>query len=489
MMKLIASFLAGALIVLGFAPYGIAPLAILSLFFLLLLWEKATPKAAYAYGFFYGLGYFGFGISWVYISIHTYGNTNVLGAASITALLIAFLALFPAIMGYFLNKFFPSSRVFKWLLIFPAAWALLEWVRSILFTGFPWLLLGHSQTTSSLGGFAPIVGVYGVSFLSALTAGLLLTFMKFPKKYLSFILIVAILVSGYALKKVEWTKALPEPLHVSLIQGDVPITLKWSPDMAVASLQDYINASKTQFKPRTLIVWPETAITLFLGDALPLLEDFDKSAEKKDVAILSGIPIPDGKDSKATYFNSAIMLGDGDGSYFKRHLVPFGEYTPLENYLGKVLNFLDIPMSNFVEGPLKQPLMTALGLKIAPYICYEIAYPSLLRTDLPEANLLVTISNDSWFDQSKALGQHRQIAQFAALLSGRYMVVATNSGETVIVSPQGKILAKAPKNIRTILNGDVYGMTGETPWVRLGDMPFLFLFTIIIILGLIFYRK
>jgi apolipoprotein N-acyltransferase len=489
MMKLMLSFLAGALMVLAFAPYGIYPLSVLSLLFLLLLWEKAPPRQALSCGFFYGLGYFGFGASWIYISIHTYGNSGTLMASFITVLFVAYLSLFPTINGYFLNKYFPQSRAFKWLLIFPATWALLEWVRSFLISGFPWLLLGHSQTTSPLAGFAPIIGVYGVSFLTALIAGLFFTLIKFSKKYLSVLFIVVILFSGYLLKQIQWTKPLPQIVKVSLIQGDIPITLKWSSDIAVASLQEYIQLSKEHFAPKTLIVWPETAVTLFLGDALPLLEDFDRSANQNSIAVLTGIPIPDGRDGKETYFNSAIMLGSGTGSYFKRHLVPFGEYTPFEDYFGKILNFLSIPMSSFVEGPLKQPLMTALNLQIAPYICYEIAYPALLRTDLPEANLLVTISNDSWFDQSKALGQHRQIAQFAALLSGRYMVISTNSGETAIINPQGKILAKAPKNIRTVLNGEVYGMEGATPWVRIGDMPFILFFGVILIIGLCFFRR
>ena len=142
-------------------------------------------------------------------------------------------------------------------------------------------------------------------------------------------------------------------------------------------------------------------------------------------------------------------------------------------------------MSNFVAGPQAQNLMTIQGMNIAPFICYEIAYSHLLRTDLPQANILVTMSNDSWFDQSEALAQHRQIAQLSAQMTQRYMLVATNSGQTVVIDPFGKILAQAPVNQTAFITASIQAMSGTTPWIKFGNWPIL----ILMLIGLYFSRK
>lgn len=480
--KLIIALLAGVLLPFAFAPYGFYLFAVISVLILLILWEKESPSKACLLGFCFGLGCFGKGVYWVYISIHEFGGSSVWLAGLITVLFVAILALFPAINGYILNRFFLKSYRARYWLAFPASWALIEWIRSWIFTGFPWLLLGQSQVTSPLHGYSPVIGVYGVSFLVVLSAGIIFSLLAQARRFLSLMFLILIWLSGFGLADIHWTKPIMKPINIRLVQGNIPQSIKWSSEQALTSLGLYEKLTVQNWPASPgLVVWPETAVTLFLRDAYPLLEQLDTTAVEKHVAIITGIPI----ENDNHYYNAAIALGDGDGKYFKRHLVPFGEYTPFRKYLGKLLDILKLPMSDFVEGPQTQSLMKIQNYTVGTYICYEIAYSSLLRTDLPQANLLVVISNDTWFGKSSALEQQRQISQFSAQSTGRYMLVATNNGETVVIDPEGKIIAQIPRDKTGVLTLDnqVRIMTGSTPWVRLGNLPFIGLFLLFLLIA------
>jgi apolipoprotein N-acyltransferase len=476
----VIAIIAGTLLPIAFAPYGLFPLAIISPLILLFIFHKQTPKQAFWHGFSYGLGMFGVGVSWVFVSIYYYGNPNFFVAVPITALFVMVLALFPAFNGFLLNRFFPNENLSRLVIAFPASWALIEWIRSWIFSGFPWLLLGQSQTNSPLHGFAPIVGVYGVSFIIILSAGLLFTAITNQKRILSVSLLAIIWLSGFCSGFIQWTKPMSDAITVSLVQGNIPMSTKWSADMAISSLLDYQKLSGPYWKSQ-IIVWPETAITLLPNDAISYLENLDRIGNKNNTALITGIPIPVGAGDENYFYNSVILLGKGHGHYFKRHLVPFGEYVPLREIMGNFMQFFNFPMSDFVSGPREQELLKTANIKIAPYICYEIAFPSIVRTDLPAANLLVTLSNDSWFGKSYAMYQQRQIAQFAALSTGRYLLSSSNSGQTAIINSHGEVLATAPIDEKTTLEGSVYGMTGNTPWILIGDGPYLIMFSLLII--------
>jgi apolipoprotein N-acyltransferase len=469
----IFAFIAGALLPLGFAPAGFFGLSVISPLLLLFILENTSAKYSFWKGFVYGLGFFGFGAYWIYISIDTYGNTNFIIAGIITAGFISILSLFPAVMCYVYKKYFSN------IIAFPCLWVLLEWTRSWFLTGFPWLLLGQSQTNSPLHGYAPIIGVYGISFLVVLSSSLIFNMIKNNKRIVSLILLGIIWIGGYSLNFVQWTHPSSEPFPITLIQGNIPLMTKWDPQQAYKSLKTYEFLSNLHMDSK-IIIWPETAITLLLPDAAPFLGHLNNFLEKKHTAIISGIPIP--QDDH--FYNGAIVLGDGSGHYFKRHLVPFGEYVPLQSLLRGLIGFFNLPMSSFSAGPPAQTLMSIQGMNVAPFICYEIAYSHLLRTDLPLANILVTMSNDSWFDQSEALAQHRQIAQLSAQMTQRYMLVATNSGQTVVINPYGKVLAQAPINQVAYVTATIQAMSGSTPWIKFGNWPILILMCV----GLFFSR-
>lgn len=485
----IIALFAGALLPLAFAPIGIYPLAFISPALLLALWLQLKPSQSFWRGFFYGIGFFGVGVSWVFISIHRYGNTNAILSAIFTLLFIAVLALFTATQGYLLTRLFSINNRIKILIAFPAIWVLMEWVRTWIFTGFPWLLLGYSQTNSPFKSFAPLVSVYGLSFIVAFCSGLLVLIMMdglrgWYKSALPFILICALAI---ILIPIQWTQPIGTPLRISLVQGNIPQSSKWEPQQAAASLDIYQRLTNEHWNS-DLIVWPESAITFLLPDAINYLRDLDSTAKQHQTAILSGIPIPvlDGKDNSIKYYSSMIVMGSGYGRYYKQHLVPFGEYVPFQNMLRGLFGFLNLPMSDFSDGPAHQHLLVAKGLNIAPFICYEIAFPHLVISTLPEANLLVTISDDTWFGDSFAPGQHLQMGQFWALATGRDVLFSTNSGTTAIINANGKILETIPKFQQAVLTGTAQAMQGKTPAVVLGNVWPLLIITVLLIIAWLF---
>jgi len=520
-----AALIAGALLALAFAPFSWYPLAVICPALLLRLWLNSPPKRALLIGLLFGIGFFSVGVSWVFISIHVFGHTSFLLSLLITALFIFILALFIALQGYLLNLFFPENNRIKRYLIFPGLWTLSEWLRSGLFTGFPWLLLGTSQVTSPLAGYAPLIGEFGLAFLLTLSSALLLdlyilTAMGFSarrreasnrsvlivhedgepsgnadrkfkceeytfrwkvhsKQCLSSLCILILLwAAGYGLTFIHWTQKIGKPIQVSLVQANIPQEIKWEPRYLHTSLDDYAQLTQAHWNSR-LIIWPEAAIPVLQHNARPFLNALDKEAKRQGTTLITGIPIQKGFQ----YYNSMIALGVDHARYYKQQLVIFGEFLPWWiSWAQGLLNILAIPMSNFSPGPIHQPAFKVAGITLGTFICYEIAYPSLIRAALPAAQLLLTINDDAWFGHSFALAQHLQIGEFQALATGRYLLFLSNTGMTAMVTPQGKRQAQLPPFQIAVLTGSVYAAAGTTPWVRLGDTPIIIFLVGLIIL-------
>ena len=474
------AFLLGALSVAGYAPFHLFPLPALTLAALFVLWHRAgTTRAAAALGFAYGLGLFLFGVSWVYVSLHDFGAMPAPVAVGVTALFCAFLALFPAATAALCAR--PSlPAAVRYGLLAPAVWTLAEWTRSWIFTGFPWLALGYSQVPSSfLAGYAPVLGIPGVTLAMAASAGLLagawLAASRVPhggRSVRAFILhpsslaLLALWIGGLALRQVEWTHPVGEPVKASLLQGAVPQDLKWREDRVLATLDTY--RSLALRSDSTLIILPETALPLFL-DQVPrdYLEGLAGHAKAMGGDILIGIPE---RLANGEYFNSVISLGAAPSqTYRKSHLVPFGEFIPLRPVLGSIVGALAIPLQDFSRGgPAQRPLAVA-GQRVAVNICYEDAFGEEIIRQLPEATLLVNVSNVAWFGRSIAPAQHLQISQARALETGRTLLRATNTGVTAAIGPDGRVLAEAPQFALATLTQTVRGYSGATPYVRTGN--------------------
>ncbi len=447
----------GAVSVPGFAPVEWFPLPILTLALLFRLWQRcAAPRAAAWLGFCFGLGFFLAGVSWVYISLHDVGGMAAPIALIATLLFCTYLALFPALAGY-TSRRLANADFFKNALLLAGLWTLTEWLRGWLLTGFPWLAIGYSQTPPSpLAGYAAVLGVYGIGFLAALIAAVL---SLNPRQRRGWIVIIALLGGGYLLRGMDWTQPSGPPLTVSLLQGNVAQSLKWEPERLPLSVDTYTRLARDN--PATLTVLPETAIPLFF-DQIPR-ETLQALTQHGDVLVGAAA-----RHREGGYVNGAIAITkEGVASYAKRHLVPFGEYIPPG--FSWFFELVRIPMSNFSAGPAVQPPLPIAGQSIAPNICYEDLFGEDLLPSLPQATLLINLSNTAWFGDSLAQPQHLQIARLRAMETGRMMLRATNTGITAAIAPDGRVLGQLPPFTAGALRIEAQGFTGLTPYTRWGN--------------------
>lgn len=482
----VAALLLGVLLSFAFAPYEVFPLAILAPAGLIALWLNASPKRAFCLGFSFGLGLFGVGVYWVFISIHTIGEVPASLSGIITAFFIAALALFPATVGYLSNRYFSRPSTAKILCVFPAFWVFSEWVRSWLCTGFPWLFLGYSQTNSPLKGIAPLLGVYGVSLAvivsSALIVNASLAYKQkaFQSLYRSLFALITLWVASGLVTLIPWTQAEGKTIPVALVQGNIPQEIKWSPEHLKLSFERYVALTDPLWGKAKLIIWPEAAIPVPLQNTQRFINDLDDKAKESGTTLMLGIPIQT-TDARG-YYNAIVTVGDDQKVYLKRRLVPFGEYTPFSRFFARAFSFMDIPMSDMVPGKPRQDLLMVGGMKILPSICYEIGFPDLIRAYDPSIGFLLTLTNDAWFGKSNAQAQHLQMAAMRALEFGRPVLFVSNDGITAIIGPDGKIEAQAPPHQTFVLTSTVQPMFGITPWMRNGTDPVLF--TLLFLIGI-----
>ena len=474
---LLISMLGGALAVAGFAPLSVWILPVLSLALLFgLLMRTTSRRAGFLIGWTWGLGFFIAGVSWIFVSMSVYGGMAAWLAALATFLFCAVLALFPAMAGTLQSRW-PVSPALRLLLVMPLAWGVTEWIRGWFFTGFPWLVMGYSQVpASSLAGYAPVLGVYGVSYLLALIAALLAwsltTRGRFAQRAWAATAILALAAGGQAMRGVNWTVPDGAPTSVTLLQGNIPQDMKWEPEITNATLERY--ARMVAAAPAQLVVLPETALPLFESDLPDLYRaGMTSLAEKNSGDVLTGLVTG---SIDGAYYNSAISLGTAPSQrYHKVHLVPFGEYIPLMTVWGWVLNVMHIPLSDFARGSIDQRPMAIGGQRVAVNICYEDAFGEEIIRQLPEASVLANLSNLAWFGDSFMPWQHAQMSQMRALETGRMMLRATNTGVTAIIDAHGHMLAKLPLFTRGSLSGEIQGYAGSTPYVRWGNVPVLLL--------------
>ncbi len=469
------AFILGILAVFGFAPFYVFVLPLIAIAGLVYLWASAQhANQAFKLGFAFGLGLYCVGIYWIYISLHDFGGMPWWFAGFSTFCLCAFMALFPALVGYF------SKRLGFIILSAPILWGLSDWVRSWIFTGFPWLTMGYSQVPHSpLAGYMPIVGVYGVSVISVFVAALIGYWIAIKPQNLiwkrnAIAALSLIIVAGLVLKAVEWTTATGKPISVSLIQGNIAQNTKWSPDTAQNTINTYINMVKDS--KAQLIVLPETALPVISSQIDASITDaLTKHAKQNNGDVIVGMVELNSETNQ--YFNSAFSFGVAPTqSYAKNHLVPFGEFIPLKQVFGWIYrDWLNMPLSDLSRGGWEQAPMRLAGQHIGVNICYEDVFGEEIARQLPAATLLVNISNDAWYGQSYAADQHMQFSQARALETGRMMLRSTNTGATAAIDAHGYVFAHAPHDVKTALNVQAQGYTGSTPYVAYGNWPFIVL--------------
>jgi apolipoprotein N-acyltransferase len=478
----VAALAAGLLLPLAFSPFNLFPLAVVSPALLVILWHGVSPGRAAFRGFLYGLGMFGLGVSWVYVSMHHFGNMPAPLAGLAVILFVAGLALYPLLLGWLQARLRQPHGSLHWIVVLPSLWVLFEWLRGWLLTGFPWLDLGYSQVAYPLAGYAPWLGVYGVSFFCAVSAGLLAWGAREPKKFLqrSLLPLAVIWAGGWLAGKIEWAQPAGRPLRVTLIQGNIPLASKWRPESRDAIMDRYLELS-AQAPKSDLIVWPEAAVPAYLDQVdSGFVESLRRNSRVAGVDFLIGVVERDNDEGR--YFNSVVSIGPQPGIYRKRHLVPFGEFPPLEPLFSWLMRSLQIPMSDFSAGAPDQPPLLAAGQRIGVSICYEDAFGNEIIRALPQATLLVNVSEDAWFGDSLAPHQRLQMARMRAREAGRPMLRAANTGPSLVIDHRGEVIARSPQFQVHALTASVQPMQGATPYVRFGNWP-LVLSLVLIVVG------
>lgn len=451
----LAAGLGAATALVGFAPLAFFPLPIVTLAWLLAQ-ARRTENAGHAglLGFSWGAGFFLAGVSWVHVSLHEVGGLALPLSLAATLLFCLYLALYPALATFVFRRWADGKADAA---LFAGLWTLSEWLRGTLLTGFPWLALGYAQTPPSpLSGFAPILGSYGLSFVSAWLAGHLACESR---RWRALMLVALVCGLGFLLRGMSWTQPVGAPVTVALLQGNVPQDLKWRPERLSLSLETYRALAQQARAPLTIL--PETAIPLFF-DRIPAAVLAELASEGE---LLLGAVV---RHREGGYVNGAIAWHPSAPQvYAKRHLVPFGEYTPPG--FSWFMRWVDIPLTDFSAGPTRQAPLQLAGQRVAPTICYEDLFGEELLTFFPQATLIVNLSNTAWFGDSLAQPQHLQIAQLRALETGRMLLSATNTGITAAIAPNGEVLAYLPAFQQGVLRIEAQGHGGATPFMRWGN--------------------
>lgn len=468
------ALVAGALLPLAFAPFGAWFVAPLSLVGLLAALEAQSPRRGAWRGWLFGVTAFLGGLYWVHISIHVFGGAALAFAIALMLALVLVMALYTAAFGYALNRFFPHGVARRALLAAPALWALLEWLRGWLFSGFPWLSLGYSQTDSALAALAPLVGVYGMSAAVAVTAGALWTLIAAPRvRRFALLPALALWAAAAGLARVEFTAPEGAPVEVALIQGAVPQEIKWLPESLQPTVDLYLTLTDAHLD-KDLIVWPEAAIPTARHNLEALFASLaDRGAQTGADFLVGAVEI---ERDTGRRLNTVVAIPGGATAgdmtrYVKRHLVPYGEYYPVPEFVREWLRWMDLPYQDFSPGPDGQPPLAVAGQQVGISICYEDVFGEELADALPQATLLVNVSNDAWFGGSVAPHQHLQIARLRAIESGRVLVRATNTGISAVIDADGAVLARSPQFEPHVLTHAAQPRRGATPYVRLTNWP------------------
>ncbi len=478
------ALIAGILFTLSFAPFNYAYLAPLALMVLFASWQNTTAWRALFRGYLFGIGSFGLGVSWVYISIHDFGGAGEVSAGAITTLFVFFWSWFPALTAFFVVKMDASKK----LLMAPIIWVLVEYFRGVLLlNGFPWLLGAYSQLATPLSGYVPLLGAYGTGFLLVLSAsaGVMILQRKSLRLPLG-VFLGSIWLAGAFLKTIVWTEAIGDPIRVSMIQGNITQDQKWRPENRLNTLLRYKKLTEENWAS-DVIIWPETAIPAYLSEVEEFfLTPLHLAAHEHGADLIVSLPIAGNAEDEI--YNGVITLGSERGIYRKNHLLPFGEYMPLQPVSGFILKQLKIRLGDFTPGGNHQPLLKAAGYSFITTICYEDAFGDAGIIGLPEAAYLVNVTNDAWFGNSLEPHQHLQIAAMRALETGRFMLRSTNTGATAIIAPDGKIIRQAPLFETTVLTEAITPMGGMTPYARWGDKPIVAVM-VIMLFGLLAWNR
>ncbi len=448
----------------------------------------AAPPAkrrAFALGLLAGVVYFAGALYWLVDVMALYGGLALPVALGVAALLVAYLAMYPALFAVALALLVRRFGTLA-LLAAPAIWVTTELGRAALMTGFPWALLGASQATwLPIAQLASVTGIYGVSTLVVLgnvALAMLIVGEGRRRSVVPAIVIVSVLgVAAWGGGRMARGTLLQQgdPVSAGIVQGNFAQEVKWDESLAPAILDRYLSLSADAIgRGAELIVWPESSVPFyFLGNPSGA-ERIRRLARETRAHVLVGSDEyevraqPSGAPAAVRLYNSAFLIrpdGEVGGVYRKMRLVPFGEYVPLERLLFFVAPLVQA-VSNFSPGD-RAALLPVGGHLVSTAICYEVIYPGLIRRFVREGSeLLTTITNDAWFGRSSAAWQHFEQASMRAIEEGRYLVRAANTGISGVVDPYGRVLLRTGLFETAVRVQEVRFLRERTIYSRVGDV-------------------
>ncbi|WP_158969973.1 apolipoprotein N-acyltransferase [Paraglaciecola sp. L3A3] len=484
-LKCLLACISGALLTFAYAPFSFWFVLFLCLPFFIYLLANTEKKHAFKLGFCFGLGWFGAGISWVHVSIADFGGIPLIASLGLMLLLSAYLALYPALACFVLHRYFKQNY---WPLAFPFIWLVVEWLRSVLFTGFPWLSLGYSQISSPLSGWLPVIGEFGTTGLIILISSAWALTIRDKKWLHSLALTLVIFVSGYSLNQYQWAIPSGKEAQIAMVQGNIQQELRWAPEHDQPTMDKYRNMTDALWLKNDVVIWPEAAVPQLETVAKKYLLALDIVAAETQTGLITGIVDYNFKTREA--YNYLIGLGlkeansekstETKGQYFynhsnrfaKHHLLPIGEFIPFENWLRTVAPIFDLPMSSFSRGDYQQSNIKANGFNFAPAICFEIAFPEQISSNLYfNTDFIITVSNDAWFGASHGPAQHLEIAQVRAKEFALPVLRATNNGITAFINHKGEIQSRLPQFEAAALSDSIQLVQGNTPFRNFANWP------------------
>jgi apolipoprotein N-acyltransferase len=475
-------FVLGCLMTTAFAPFGLSLLVPVLLMPLLYVCLSVSPRDAGWLSFCFGFGLFLSGTYWIYVSVVVFGEAPAWIALVLMLGLVLIMSAWLFAAGWLISRF-AGGEPWLLLLVAPATWVFIEWLRGWVFTGFPWLAIGYSQVDTPLVGWAPVVGVYGVSFMAVLgtTAILVAVLTEGRQRAIAIAIVVLPLIGGGMLRFVEWTQPKGSQVESTIVQAGISQAEKWLPERLRPTLNFYREAA-ARTAGSELVVWPEVAIPALDDRVEPYIEALQADTRGSERSIVFGILERDESRGEARIYNSVMLVsGDRRQSYRKRHLVPFGEYFPVPAKVREWMRMMSLPHNDLAAGADVQPLLEAgNGEKLAVAICYEDAYGAEQLYALPDATILINVSNDAWFGDSIAPHQHLEIARMRSLEVGRAAIRATNTGVSAFISHTGKVLDSGPQFEPVTLTMAVQPRAGSTPYARTGNLPVIGLCLLII---------
>jgi apolipoprotein N-acyltransferase len=481
----VLSLAGGAALSFAFSPFDQWWLALAMPALLIALWSRApSPREAGWLGFWFALGLYSAGTWWLFISIRGFGQAPVVVALGVMGSLVAIMAGYQALLGYVVRRWLRPDSLPGALLWVPAAWVLLEWWRGWFLTGFPWLSLGYAQTDTWLAGLAPIGGVPLISFALLTGAGAVVSLWRErgSARLLALVPLLLPWTLGSALRAVQWTDEAGPARSVAIVQGAIPQDMKWLATNQQNILDTYARlhaeAVGAQF-----VIWPESTLPDYANYLSGYLARIWSSARSGGSAVLlGGMRIEPRDEGEDRYFNSLLAFGDGEPSFYdKRQLVPFGEFFPVPSFVRSWLRLMSLPNSDFTRGARRQGTLSLAGVQLAPSICYEDAYPALLREETLHSQALVTVTNDAWFGRSPARYQHLQIGRMRAIEARRFLLRAANDGVSAVIGPDGRIVTRAAEFVPGVLRAQFVPRTGSTPYLAAGNWPVLGLAALLLV--------